>query len=114
MRLKTLEDEPVYLQVDLGGTINLLVIELGGEGARVLCRNCQGSFDSFHAGYSLCESILMLGKQGMLEVEPVIRWKNWPCIGVQFIALSDNDRAHIFKFLFELERKRIKRMNMEQ
>src|SRR5215467_226901 len=113
LRLTTLEDEPVYLQVNLGDKINLPVTELGGGGARVVCRNYQGIFDNFNIGRSLGESVLMLREQGMHEVEPVIRWKNWPCIGVQFEGLSDSDRGHIFRFLFELERKKLKRMNME-
>ncbi len=112
MRLKTAKDEAVYLQVDLGAKINLLVTDLGGEGAQILCRKCQESFDNFHVGLPLGKSVLMLREHGMLEVEPVIRWKEWPSIGVQFLDLSDKDRALIFKFLFELERKRIKRTNM--
>jgi len=114
LRLKTLQDEPVYLQVDLGAKISLPVLELGGGGAQVACHKCKESFDKFDAGRSLGKSVLMLREQGMLEVEPVIRWKKWPVVGVQFTGLSDKDRAQLFKFLFELERKHKKRMNVEE
>jgi c-di-GMP-binding flagellar brake protein YcgR len=113
LRLKTERDEPVYLQVILGAKISLLVTEIGGGGAQILCRKCEQFFDDFDAGQFLGKCVLILREQGMVEVEPVIRWKQWPVIGVQFIDLSDKDRAQIFRFLFELERKKIKRMNME-
>jgi|SRR5437660_3248771 len=114
LRLKTLIDEPVYLQVNLGDKISLLITELGGGGARVLCREYQEFFDNADVGRSLGKCVLMLREEGTFGVEPVIRWKKWPCIGVQFSGLSDNDRTHLFRFLFELERKKIKRMNMEE
>jgi c-di-GMP-binding flagellar brake protein YcgR len=113
LRLKTEKDEPVHLKVTLDGVkMSLLITELGGGGAQVLCRNCERFFDGFEAGRPLGKCVLMLREQGMLEVEPVIRWKKWPVIGVQFNGLSDKDRAQIFRFLFVLERKKIKKMNM--
>jgi hypothetical protein len=113
LRLTMLEEEPVSLQVTLDTEINLPVAELGGGGARILCYKCQRSFDDFYEGQSLGPSVLMLREEGMHDVEPVIRWKKWPCIGVQFIDLSDRGRAAIFKLLFKLERIKLKRMNME-
>jgi c-di-GMP-binding flagellar brake protein YcgR len=113
LRLKTLKSEPVYLEVNLGGKINLLVTELGGGGAQVLCSKLREAFDDLDAGRSLGKSVLMLRAQTLVELEPVIRWKKWPVIGVQFNGLSDGDRGHIFRFLFELERKQTKRMNVE-
>jgi c-di-GMP-binding flagellar brake protein YcgR len=111
MRVRIPQDEPLYLQVNLGTLTNLPVTDLGGGGAQILCRDCRTSSDKFQVGLSLGKSVLMLGKHGMHEVEPVIQWKRWPSIGVQFMGLSDKNREIIFKFLFELERKTIKRMN---
>ena len=113
LRLTMLKEEPLYLQVTLDAEINLPVTELGGGGVRLLCYKCQQFFDGFYVGQSLRHSVLMLGEEGIHDVEPVIKWKKWPCIGVQFINLSDKDRAGIFKHLFKLERKKLKQMNME-
>jgi hypothetical protein len=113
-RLTTLPEEPVYLEVDLGGKVRLPVTELGGGGARVLCHNCQSFFDGFYIGEPLGKSVLLFPEGEMPEVRPVIRWKSWPCIGVEFVKLSNKERADIFRFLFKLERKKIKRMNMEE
>jgi hypothetical protein len=114
LRLTMLEDEPISLQVTLHSEIDLPIAELGGGGARILCYKCKEFFDDFYVGQSLGPSVLKLREEGMHDVEPVIRWKKWPCIGVQFIDLSDKGRADIFKLLFKLERKKLKRMNMEQ
>ena len=114
LRLKTERDEPVYLKVTLGAVkMSLLITELGGGGAQVLCRDCEPFFDAFEAGRNLGQCVLMLRDQGMVDVEPVIRWKKWPVVGVQFNGLSDKDRAQIFRFLFVLERKKIKKMNAD-
>jgi c-di-GMP-binding flagellar brake protein YcgR len=111
LRLKMSSDEPVYLQLNLGPKLlTLPVTELGGGGAQILCRLFEESFDELHVGQSLGKCVLMLREQGTLQVEPFIRWKKWPVIGVQFVDLSDKDRAQIFRCLFELERKQIKRM----
>ncbi len=111
-RLTTMEDEPVYLRVNFGGEINLQVAELGGGGARVLCYRCQTSFEDFLPGHSLGKAVLVLPEKRLHEVKPVVRWKGWPCVGVQFMELTDKARADIYKFLFDLERKKLKRMNM--
>jgi hypothetical protein len=113
LRLTMLEEEPVYLRVNLGGEINLPVTELGGGGARLLCYQCRRDFDTWYSGHSLGPSVLMLPETGMHEVQPVIRWKKWPVVGVQFMDLADKDRADIFRFLLKLERIKRKRMNGE-
>jgi c-di-GMP-binding flagellar brake protein YcgR len=113
LRLTMPEDEPLYLQVTLNTRIDLPVIELGGGGVRLLCYKYQQFFDDLNVGQSLGPSVLMLPEEGTYEVKPVVRWKKWPCIGVQFIDLSNADREHIFKVLFRVERKKLKQMKLE-
>ena len=107
-----LEEEPIYLRVNLGGEINLPVTELGAGGARLLCYKCRGDFETWYIGHSLGPSRLMLPENEMHEVNPVIRWIKWPVAGVQFMDLPDKDRREIFRFLFKLERIKTKRMTL--
>ena len=113
-RLTMLEEEPIYLRVNLGGEINLPVTELGAGGARLLCYKCRGDFETWYIGHSLGPSVLMLPEKGIHEIRPLIRWKKWPLIGVQFMDLADKERADIFRFLFKLERIKLKRINGEE
>jgi hypothetical protein len=111
LRLTMLQEEPVYLRITLGGEIDLPVTELGGGGARLVCYKCRRDFESWFAGHSLGPSVLVLPGNGMNEVQPIVRWMNWPLAGVQFVDLANKDRADIFRFLFKLERIKRKRMN---
>jgi hypothetical protein len=114
LRQTLLEDEPVFIEVDLDGKIKLPVVDLGGGGARVLCSKCRSFFEDCYIGQFLGKCVLMLGGGIIPEFEAVIRWKNWPCIGVEFVDLPDIRRSDIFRFLFRVERIKTKRLNMEQ
>ena len=113
LRQTLLEDEPVFLEVDLNGQIKLPVVDLGGGGARVLCSKWRDSFEDSYTGQSLGKCVLMLEGGVTAEFEAVIRWKKWPCLGVEFVDLPDKSRADIFRLLFKVERIKKKRMNNE-
>ena len=112
LRQTLLEEEPVFMKVDLDG-VKLPVVDLGGGGARILCSKYRSFFEDCYTGQSLGNCVLMLGGVLTPAFEVVIRWKNWPCIGVEFVDLPDKSRADIFRFLFKVERIKTKRMNME-
>jgi c-di-GMP-binding flagellar brake protein YcgR len=96
-------DEPVYLAAN-GINIDPVVEELGGGGARLVCRR---QFDRFHKGQALGRSVLMLNNDGVAEVYPIVRWTKWPNVGVEFTDISEKDRRTIMRFLFKIERRRI-------
>ncbi len=112
LRVTMLAEEPVYLRVNLDGEIILPVVELGGGGARLLCGKFKQHFEDWFVGHSLGPSQLELPQKEMHEVNPVIRWKKWPLVGVQFMDLPDKDRGDIFRFLFKLERIKKKRQDL--
>ena len=112
VRQTMLEEEPVYLRINLDGEIILPVVELGGGGARLLCSKFKQHFEKLFVGHSLGPSHLVLPQKEMHEVNPVIRWKKWPVVGVQFMDLPDKDRGDIFRFLFKLERIKKNKMNL--
>ena len=104
-RLSMITNHPVFLLLNVDGEdVDPVVNELGGGGARLLCKK---HFDSFYEGQTLNPSILLLDGVGMPVVQPVVRWKSWPIVGVEFMDIGDKEREAIFKFLFSVERKRI-------
>src|SRR5262245_40439542 len=102
-RLSMIADEPVYLLLSMDGVdIDPIVDELGGGGARLVCAK---HFDRFYEGQLIGPAVLVLQEVGMPVVYPVVKWKNWPVVGVEFMDISDKDRELIYRFLFKVERK---------
>jgi c-di-GMP-binding flagellar brake protein YcgR len=102
-RLSMIANEPVYLLLSMDGVdIDPIVDELGAGGARLLCSK---HFDQFYEGQLIGPAVLVLQDIGMPVVYPVVKWKSWPVIGVQFMEIEEKDREMIFRFLFKLERK---------
>src|SRR5438034_6717572 len=98
-------DQPVYLLLSMHGTeINPIVDELGGGGARLLSAE---HFDRFYTGQLIGPAVLVLQDEGMPVVYPVVKWKSWPVIGVEFMDISEKDRKMILRFLFKIERRMI-------
>jgi len=85
-----------------GVDIDPIVDELGAGGARLVCSK---HFDRFYEGQLVGPAVLVLKDIGMPVVYPVVKWKNWPIVGVEFMEIGDRDREMIFRFLFNLERK---------
>src|SRR5204862_6942723 len=102
-RLSMIADEPVYLLLSMDGVdIDPIVDELGGGGARLVCAK---HFDHFYEGQLIGPAVLVLQDEGMPVVYPVVKWKSWPVIGVEFTQMSEKEREQIIKFLFKVERK---------
>src|SRR2546426_12393418 len=102
-RLSMIANEPVYLLLSMDGVdIDPIVDELGGGGARLVCSK---HFDMFYEGQLVGPAVLVLQDVGMPVVYPVVKWKSWPVIGVQFMQIEEAEREMIFRFLFKLERK---------
>jgi len=104
-RLSMIADEPVYLLLSMDGIdIDPIVDELGGGGARLVCAK---HFDRFYEGQLIGPAVLVLQDEGMPVVYPVVKWKSWPVIGVEFIEISEKDREMILRFLFKVERRMV-------
>src|SRR5438128_2631777 len=102
-RLSMIADEPVYLLLSMDGVdIDPIVDELGGGGARLVSAK---HFDRFYEGQLIGPAVLVLQDEGMPVVYPVVKWKSWLVVGVQFMQIEEAEREMIFRFLFKLERK---------
>ena len=102
-RLPMIADEPVYLLLTLDGiNVDPVIDELGGGGARLVCAK---HFDKFFEGQAIGPAVLVLPDEGMPVVYPVVRWTNWPAVGVAFQEIPDKDREMILRFLFKVERR---------
>jgi hypothetical protein len=96
-------DEPVYLLLSIDGIkIDPIVDELGGGGARLVCAK---HYERFYEGQLIGPAVLVLQDEGMPVVYPVVKWKSWPVIGVEFMQIPDKDRETILRFLFKIERR---------
>ena len=104
-RISMIADQPVYLLLSMDGVdIDPIVDELGGGGARLVSAK---HYDSFYIGQLIGPAVLVLQDEGMPVVYPVVKWKNWPVIGVEFMDVSDKDREMIMRFLFKVERRMV-------
>src|SRR5256712_36146 len=102
-RLSMMASDPVYLLLSMDGVdIDPVVDELAAGGARLLCSKL---YDKFYEGQLIGPAVLVLQDEGMPVVYPVVKWKSWPVVGVQFMQIEEAEREMIFRFLFKLERK---------
>lgn len=94
--------EPVYLLLSMEGIhIDPVVEELGGGGARLISAK---HFEMFHEGQMIGPAVLVLPGEGTPVVYPVVKWKDFPAIGVEFMEIEDKDKEMILRFLFKVER----------
>ena len=106
-RLSMIADEPVYMLLTMDGiNIDPIVDELGGGGARIVCAK---HFDRFYEGQFVGPAVLVLQDEGMPVVYPVVKWKEWPIIGVEFMDISEKEREMILRFLFKIERRMVQK-----
>ena len=104
-RISMIADEPVYLLLSMEGRdIDPMVDELGGGGARLVSPKY---YDFFYVGQLIGPAVLVLQDEGMPVIYPVVKWKNWPVIGVEFMEISEKDREMIMRFLFKVERRMV-------
>ncbi len=104
-RMSMIEKEPVYMLLSMDGEdIDPVLDELGAGGARLWSSK---HYDRFYEGQLIGPAVLLLDEIGMPVVYPIVKWKNWPVIGVQFIDMEEKEREMIFRFLFKLERKKM-------
>src|SRR5207247_6269130 len=105
-RLSTIADEPVYLLLTMDGVkIDPIVDELGGGGARIVCAK---DFDRFDEGQIVGAAVLVLQDERMPVVYPVVNWKRWPVIGLEFMGISGKARKMILRVLCIIELRMIR------
>ena len=105
-RLSMIADEPVYLLLSMDGVnVDPIVDELGGGGARLVCAK---HFEMFYEGQLIGPAVLVLQDEGMPVVYPIVKWKSWPVVGVEFMDISEKDREMILRFLFKVERRMVR------
>ncbi|HYR84422.1 MAG TPA: PilZ domain-containing protein [Terriglobia bacterium] len=96
-------EQPVCLIVNVDGAdVDIVVRDLAAGGARL---DCTRVFDKFYEGQLIGPAVLFLHDDGMPVVYPVVKWKRWPLMGVQFMEIDNQARETIYRFLFKLERK---------
>jgi hypothetical protein len=107
LRLRMIAPDPVYVVLTVGGgRLDLRADDLGGGGARLnVPREHQ---DLFEAGQILGPSLLVLPNVGLPIVNPVVKWKSGSAIGIEFSGASEKQKEMIFKFLFTVERKKVR------
>jgi hypothetical protein len=104
-RIPMIADEPVYLLLSMEGMdIDPIVDELGGGGARLVSAK---HYDYFYLGQLIGPAVLVLQDEGLPVVYPVVKWKSFPVIGVEFMEISDKEREMIMRFLFKVERRMV-------
>ena len=96
-RVPTTADRPVFLEVNIdGNTVRVLVENLSCEGASLIHPE---ESPSIQPGNYLKECTLNLGAAGNIKVTPVVRWRVWPKLGVQFDKIGETSRNQIARFL---------------
>jgi hypothetical protein len=87
----------VYLEVNLDGeSVGVLVENLSCDGASLIYPE---ESPSIQPGSYLKECTLNLGATGAIAVTPIVRWRVWPKLGVQFDNIGENSRNRIARFL---------------
>jgi hypothetical protein len=49
-----------------------------------------------------------LNDVGTPAVNPVVKWKKWPAVGIEFSGIGDKERELIFRYVFRLQRKKLR------
>src|ERR1041385_4177163 len=105
-RLEINNNQRVILRFNLEGVkIDAVVEELGGGGARLMYHK---QFTFFYEAQMIGPAVLILQPDVQPVVHPVVKWKSWPNIGVQFMRISEKDRQSIMRFLFRAERNKVR------
>lgn len=88
---------PVYLETNLEGNDVAMVVEnLSTGGATVIYPEDSAALQP---GNRLEESALNLPGIGRVAVSPIVRWRLWPKVGIQFAWLDDSAKEQIAQFL---------------
>jgi len=110
-RRSMITEKPVHLLFSVDGVdINVMVDELGGGGARLVSAEY---FDHFHIGQVIGPAVLVLQDEGMPVLYPVVKWKSWPVIGIEFLDISEKDHEKILRFLFKVERRTVQQRPLQ-
>ena len=90
-------DRPVYLEINLDGNkVPVLVENLSCAGASLIYPE---DSPSLQPGSYLKECTLSLAGAGDVKVAPIVRWRVWPKLGVQFDKIGEDLRNQIARFL---------------
>jgi hypothetical protein len=86
-------NDRVYLLFNVNGiNIDPALEQLDGPGATFICSD---HFEFFYEGQLIGPAVLVLPDKGMPVVYPIVQWKHWPMIGVEFMEISEDDRRMI-------------------
>jgi c-di-GMP-binding flagellar brake protein YcgR len=90
-------DRPVFIEVNVdGNNVGVLVENLSCDGASLIYPE---ESPSIQPGSYLKECTLNLGAAGSIKVTPIVRWRVWPKLGVQFDKIGESSRNQIARFL---------------
>jgi c-di-GMP-binding flagellar brake protein YcgR len=85
--------------------VNPVVDELSIGGARLMSVKY---FDLFYEGQPLGPGTLPLEGIGTISVSGVVKWKNFPQIGIEFVDMTESVRETLFRYLFKISRLAIR------
>ena len=92
---------PIYIQSVLDGTeVGFRVANLSTGGATLICPE---TAKTFQKGQRLPESLLILPGLVRIQVEPIVRWRAWPRLGVQFDSVTTENLRQLCQFLESLK-----------
>jgi c-di-GMP-binding flagellar brake protein YcgR len=90
-------ERPVFIEVNVdGNNVGVLVENLSCDGASLIYPE---ESPSIQPGSYLKECTLNLGAAGNIKVTPIVRWRVWPKLGVQFDKIGESSRSQIARFL---------------
>jgi c-di-GMP-binding flagellar brake protein YcgR len=100
-RTEILVHQPVYLEANLDGAkVSMLLENLSEGGATVIYPADSGALE---VGRHIEGCVLNIPEVARLSVSPIIRWRVWPKLGLQFDGISDEDRRQITSFLQKVQ-----------
>jgi c-di-GMP-binding flagellar brake protein YcgR len=105
-RVSVVPRDPVRWAVTIDeAKVNPVVDELSIGGARLMSVKY---FDLFYEGQILGPGTLPLDGIGTLSVSGVVKWKNFPQIGIEFVDMTENESEKLFRYLFKISRLAIR------
>lgn len=105
-RVSVVPRDPVRWALTIDETkVNPVIDELSIGGARLMSVKY---FDLFYEGQFLGPGTLPLEGIGTVSVSAVVKWKNFPQIGIEFVEVTESVRETLFRYLFKISRLAIR------
>ncbi len=71
-------------------------------------------FERFQEGQTVGPGTLFLEDIGTVNVAAIVKWKNYPTIGIEFGEMTDNNQDKLFRYLFKASRQAIRNERLKK